>query len=126
MALGFLKALLFFFIFFSYPQSPVNTIFFPEDLTLSLESGQQNERQKGERMFFQEWLLAQRSSTGERRKALEKGGSEQAPKFSPFDLPRKAGEIWGFLWDTILSHAKPSAWQRGLAQGSWLGGRLIR
>lgn len=76
-------------------------------------------------MFFQEWLLAQRSSTGERRKALEKEGSEQAPKFSPFDLPRKAGEIWGFLWDTVLSRAKPSAWHRGQAQGNWLGGKLI-
>lgn len=56
---------------------------------------------------------------------MEKGGSEKAPKFSPFDLPRKTGEIWGFLWDTILSHAKPSAWHRGLARGSWLGGKLI-
>lgn len=56
---------------------------------------------------------------------MENRGSEQAPKFSPFDLPRKAGEIQGFLWDTVLSHAKPSAWHRGLAQGSWLGGKLI-
>lgn len=76
-------------------------------------------------MFFQEWLLAQRSSTGERRKALEKGGSEQAPKFSSFDLPRMAGEIRGFLWGATSSHAKPGAWHRGLAQESWLGGKLI-
>lgn len=122
-ALGFLKALL---CFFSYPQSPVNTIFFPEDLTLFFGVRAPEQEAKGRKDVFSKsgfWL--REVPLGREERLLEKGGSEQAPKFSPFDLPRKAGEIWGFLWDTILSRAKPSAWHRGLARGSWLGGKLI-
>uniref|UniRef100_A0A8C4XRF1 Ubiquitin carboxyl-terminal hydrolase 48 n=1 Tax=Falco tinnunculus TaxID=100819 RepID=A0A8C4XRF1_FALTI len=46
----------------------------------------------------------------------------------PLNYPasRNAGGIWAFLWDAILAHAKPSAWQKEAWQSTAGRGKLAR